>query len=356
MRLSNLIRPAGRTGLDRSATDMSHHAGALCAPPRVLFVHNRSTKFVQIDLALLREECLVTEWHKRVGNVASLARAIAASDLVFGWFASKHTLLPILMASWMRRPTVLVVGGYDTASLPQIGYGNQRGGPRRWITRWIMRHADQLITPSFFARDEAIRNVGVDARRVRVVHLGLQAPPRPHKDKEKLVITVGDVMRDTLQRKGLIPFVRAAALVPDVPFVLIGEWRDRSIDLLREIAPSNVSFTGHVSLAELYTYMTRARVYVQASQHEAFGLAAAEAMLHECVPVVTRAGALPEVIGEAGLYTESTEPEPLAATIYQALDRVDLGKLARERIVRKFPLSLRRQGLEEVIESVLKEF
>jgi glycosyltransferase involved in cell wall biosynthesis len=319
-----------------------------------LFVHNRSTRFVQIDLALLREEYFVTEWHERVVNVASLARAIAASDLVFGWFASKHTLLPILIARWMRRPTILAVGGYDTANLPRIGYGSQRGGPRRWITRWIMQHADRLITPSFFARDEAISNVGVNAERVTVVYLGLQAPPRPDKRKERLVITVGDVMQDTLQRKGLIPFVRAAALLPDVPFVLIGEWRDRSIDLLRAMAPPNVSFTGQLSLEELYGYMSRARVYVQASEHEAFGLAAAEAMLHECVPVVTRAGALPEVIGDTGLYTDSTEPQPLAATICQALNmRIDLGRSAHERVVSKFPLGLRRQGLEQVIESAL---
>jgi glycosyltransferase involved in cell wall biosynthesis len=323
---------------------------------RLLFVHNRRSTFVQIDLALLREKYSVTEWHQRVVNVAPLARAVAASDIVFGWFASRHTFFPVLMAQWMRRPTVLVVGGYDTANLPRIVYGSQRGGLRRWVTRWIMQHADRLITHSFFTRDEAIRNVGVDAERVTVVYLGLQVPPRPDKDKEKLVITVGDVKQDTLQRKGLIPFVRAATLVPDVPFVLIGEWRDRSIDMLRDIAPPNVSFTGWVSPDELHAYMARARVYVQASQHEGFGLAVAEAMLHECVPVVTRAGALPEVVGDAGLYTESTEPGPLAATIRQGLDmRVELGKRAHERIARKFPLGLRRQGLERVIEAALNE-
>jgi glycosyltransferase involved in cell wall biosynthesis len=163
-------------------------------------------------------------------------------------------------------------------------------------------------------------------------------------------------MRNTLQRKGLIDFVRAAALVPDVPFVVIGEWRDRSVDLLRDMAPANVSFTGQVSLEVLYAYMSRAHVYVQASQHEAFGLAAAEAMLHKCVPVVTRAGALPELVGDTGLYVESTEPGPLAATIREALDMpIDLGRRAHERIVCNFPLNLRRQGLNRVIESVLSK-
>jgi glycosyltransferase involved in cell wall biosynthesis len=325
-------------------------------PPRVLFVHNRSTRFVQIDLALLQEDYVVTEWDQSLANVASLTRAICDSDLVFGWFASKHTFMPTLLARCMRRPTVLVVGGYDTANMPNIGYGHQRGGPRRWVSQWIMQHTDRLLPYSLFARDEAIHNVGVNAERTELIYLGLPAPPRPDQAKERLVITVGDVMQDTLQRKGLVAFIRAAALSPDVPFVLIGEWRDRSIDYLRDIAPANVSFTGRLTPEELYSYMTRASVYVQASQHEAFALAAAEAMLHLCVPVVTRAGALPELVGDAGIYAASTEPEPLAAAIRDALDTpLDLGHRARERIVCNFPLELRRHGLKRVIESVLRK-
>ena len=153
--------------------------------PRLLFVHNRRRTFVEIDLALLRENYSVTEWHGGVLNVRSLVRAVAASDLVFGWFASRHTFFPVLLAKWMQRPTVLVVGGYDTANLPRIGYGNERGGLRRWVTRWVMQHADRLVTNSSFTRDEAIRNAGVNAERVTVVYHGLRVPPRREREKEK---------------------------------------------------------------------------------------------------------------------------------------------------------------------------
>lgn len=324
-------------------------------PARILFVHNRRRTFVEIDLALLRESHLVTEWQGSALNIHSLARAVAANDAVFGWFASRHTFLPTLLARWMRRPIVLVVGGYDSANLPEIGYGNQRSGLRRWVTRWIMQCADRLVTNSFFTRDEVIRNSGVEADRVSAVYHGLRPPPPEARDKQdNLVITVGDVMRDTLQRKGLVAFVRSAALLPEAQFVLIGEWRDRSIDELRKISPPNVSFTGWVSPDELHAYMKRARVYVQASLHEGFGLAVAEAMLHECVPVVTRAGALPEVVGDAGLYADSAEPGPLAAAIRQALGKqTNLGRLARERVADKFPLGQRREGLERAIEAAL---
>ena len=42
-------------------------------------------------------------------NLPRLVREVARSDLVFGWFASWHTFLPVLLARLMRKP----VGGRD---------------------------------------------------------------------------------------------------------------------------------------------------------------------------------------------------------------------------------------------------
>lgn len=327
-------------------------------PLRILFVHNRPTMFVQTDLELLRERHVVTEWFQRgrMVNVAALARAVGEHDVVFGWFASLHTFLPVMLAQRLGRPVVLVIGGYDTANLPEIGYGSQRGGVRRLISSRTMRRATHLVTNSVFTRDEAIRNVGIPPKRITIIYHGLSVPPSPDKPCDPLVITVGDVAQDTLQRKGLETFVRTAALLPDVPFALIGLWRDRAIESLRRIAPPNLVFTGRVSNEQLSDYMNCANVYVQASKHEGFGLAVAEAMLHKCIPVVTRSGALPEVVGEAGVYVRSGEPSALAASIHRALSLdAEWGGRARERIVQNFPLERRRKGMEELLEVVVND-
>jgi glycosyltransferase involved in cell wall biosynthesis len=69
-------------------------------------------------------------------------------------------------------------------------------------------------------------------------------------------------------------------------------------------------------------------------------------MLYECVPVVTRVGALPEVVGDAGIYIDEPEPRALADGIRQALQTGDeLRCRARERIQHEFPMERRRAAL-----------
>ena len=78
-------------------------------------------------------------------------------------------------------------------------------------------------------------------------------------------------------------------------------------------------------------------MYVQASAHEGFGLSVAEGMLAGCIPVTTRAGALPEVVGDIGIQVEGQDPAQLAAAISAALERDDHERAAaRERVLQAF--------------------
>ena len=327
-------------------------------PSRILFVHNLATRFVQIDMALLREKYKVREWNQRghAVNIPALSLAVAESDLVFGWFASWHTWFPMLFGRLFNRPSLLVVGGYDTANMPDVGYGNMRGGYKRWVSRTTMKFARHLMVNSCFIRAEVVRNAGIESERITVIPHGEDVTAfAANGGKEHLALTVGDVDRSTLSRKGILDFVRAAKYLPDVPFIVVGAWRDDAIDYLRSVAPPNVKFTGRVADGELRDYLSRGQVYVQASRHEGFGMAVAEAMLSECVPVVTRAGALPEVVGEAGIYVDILEPGAVADAVRRALelDR-SWGRRARERIVKEFPLERRRAQLHALVDEKLR--
>jgi glycosyltransferase involved in cell wall biosynthesis len=326
---------------------------------RLLYVHSRKASFVAIDRELLAERHQVEDLYQpgRLPNPLKVVEGVRRADVVFGWFASWHTFFPIALAWLLRKPSVLVIGGFDTANMPDIGYGYQQGGLRRWASRLIMRCATRLITNSSYSLSEIQRNTPIPASRVTVVHHGVPDPfGRAGAHKERIALTVGAIDRGTLIQKGQLPFVQAARELPDVSFVFAGKWLDDAISELRAVAPENVQFTGWLSDEDLRALYLRAAVYVQASRHEGFGLAVAEAMLAGCVPVVMNVTAMPEVVGDAGVFIESQRPEQVADGIRRALELgPDAIRSARERILTAFPMQSRRDGILRVVEEALAE-
>jgi len=324
----------------------------------ILFVYNTASPFVFIDRDLLRQKWEICELYQqtRLINPIDLIQAVHQCTLIFCWFASWHSLLPVLLAKLLRKPSIVVVGGYDTANLPESDYGSQRGGLRRLIARTVIHNTSHLITFSYSSQKEAIDNAGAYLKNIDVIHLGLQDIPMGSlNNRNHLVITVGNVWRENLLRKGLLPFVQAASFLPDIKFMLIGKWYDNSIETLRQSAPPNVEVTGFVSDERLIQLYQRASVYVQASLHEGFGMSVAESMLAGCIPVVTRKGSLPEVVGDAGIYTNSNNPREIAEAIRQglAMDSAKRNK-AREHIITNFSLERRKKQLFSLISQFLQ--
>jgi len=325
---------------------------------KILFVHNHLSEFVRLDLEELRKRYQVTECYlpPRTLNTSGLWQKVRMHDLVFGWFASWHTYLPLKFAKLLGKPSVLVIGGYDLANMPEIDYGHQRGGMKKWLSRRAMHSASCLVTNSQFSRHEATTNAALSSEQVHAIYHGVPDPfgALPQERRLRMALTVGNVDRSTLKRKGHERFVRTAALMPDVSFVLVGDWKDDAVDRLRSIATPNVTFTGRVSDQDLLDYYRQAAVYVQASRHEGFGLSVAEAMLAGCIPVVTRAGALPEVVGDSGVFVEASDPAALAQAIEKALAYPDAARAAiRQRILARFPMEKRGQLLDQLIRPLM---
>jgi glycosyltransferase involved in cell wall biosynthesis len=165
---------------------------------------------------------------------------------------------------------------------------------------------------------------------------------------------VGAIDHTTLVQKGQLPFVQAARELPDVRFVFAGKWLDDAVEELRAAAPPNVELTGWLSDDDLHAAYRSAAVYVQASRHEGFGLAVAEAMLAGCVPVVMNVTAMPEVVGNAGVLIESQEPAAVAEGVRRALAMgPGAAAGARERILTAFPMESRRDGILRVVDEAI---
>jgi glycosyltransferase involved in cell wall biosynthesis len=325
--------------------------------PRILFACPSDTSFIRVDRELLSERWPLREWRQpgRTTNLFRLVPMLLRSDVVVGWWASWHTFWPITLAWLLRKPSLLIVGGFDTANMPEIGYGYQQGGARRWLSRWVMARATKLVTNSRYSQSEIERNVGIAPEWVEVIHHGIPDPygELPAGERERLALNVGLITRDNLEIKGQRAFVEAAAHAPDVVFVLAGPWKDDAIDDLKRGASPNVAFTGWLEREDLDALFRQAAVYVQPSCHEGFGVAVAEAMLAGCVPVVTAVTALPELVADTGIQIASNQPHEVAEGIRRALELGDdARRRARDRVLTEFPVEARRRRLWAAVEAL----
>ena len=172
------VDPLLPAGAVRVAPRLRRGEGARGGVKRILYVHSRKASFVAIDRAILAERYEIEDLYQpgRVPRLGRVLRGVLRADLVFGWFASWHTFLPITLAWLLRKPSVMIIGGFDTANMPDIGYGYQQGGLRRWASRWIMRRATRLVTNSEYSRGEIERNTPIPPARVTVLHHGVPDP------------------------------------------------------------------------------------------------------------------------------------------------------------------------------------
>jgi glycosyltransferase involved in cell wall biosynthesis len=82
-----------------------------------------------------------------------------------------------------------------------------------------------------------------------------------------------------------------------------------------------VTFTGRISDAEFVRQYARAFVAVVPSVYEGFGLPAGEAMACGVPVIATTGGALPEVVGDAGILVPPRSPRALADAIFDLVSR-----------------------------------
>jgi glycosyltransferase involved in cell wall biosynthesis len=90
--------------------------------------------------------------------------------------------------------------------------------------------------------------------------------------------------------------------------------RVRVLGLERE-----VFFTGYVEEEDLPALYSTADVYVHPSEYEGFGLPPLEAMACGTPVAASACTSLPEVVGDAGLLFDPSDPEDMAETLWRLL-------------------------------------
>jgi glycosyltransferase involved in cell wall biosynthesis len=321
---------------------------------KIAFIYYDFSSFVKQDYEILSKHFAVEKVsYRRPKDILKIARAIFKSDLTYSWFASGHSFIAVLISKMLNKRSMVVAGGYDVAFVPEMNYGQYTQGiDKRIYADYVLKNADIILAVSKFTEGEVLART--KHRKVIVIYNGINTDKFvPGSDKKNLVITVASGTKNVIKLKGIEAFARAAEHIPDAKFLVLG-LSDNDREILQVKYPSpNLELCGYISQRDLIKCYQKARVYCQLSYRESFGVALAEAMACGCVPVVTERAALPEVVGNTGIYVPYDDEEATAKAIEEAL-RSDKGEKARERVESRFSGKKREIELLKAIKMIAK--
>ncbi|GAB98261.1 glycosyltransferase involved in cell wall biosynthesis [Kineosphaera limosa] len=231
-----------------------------------------------------------------------------------------------------------------------------RGWRRLTLRRWygfvrmqarVARQLQHVLTVSrSSARDIAI-DFGVDPAALTVVPLGVetdvftpQAHPGPRVEGRVVAMASADT-----PLKGIDTLLRAVALAPQVQeVVLVATPGETTRRLIAELGVGErVRFVSGLADAELAALLASAQVACVPSRYEGFSLPAVEMMACGTAIVASRAGALPEVLGDDGSCAQLVPPgdvEALRAALVALLAdparRAAMGTAGRQRALARY--------------------
>ena len=203
---------------------------------------------------------------------------------------------------------------------------------RRALGRGAWVHTD-----SAFVAGEVIEAFSADPDRVRVVHPGVPELPTvapalaPRLVRELLPLLSGRFVLSVgtaEPRKDLPGLVAAfdelARHHDDVALVLAGPpgWGEEPLlqAIGRARARARIMRTGWVDQTTLAALYAQASVLAYPSRYEGFGFPPLQAMRAGVPVVATRAGSLPEVLGDGALLVDVGDPDALAGALGRVIE------------------------------------
>ena len=224
---------------------------------------------------------------------------------------------------------------------------------RRWYsflhmqTR-VARRLRHIVTVSEFSRQDLAQQFGVDPINVTVIHNGVDCDEfkpmagvlrEPHR-----LITTASADQPLKGTQHLLPaFASLREKHPDLRLTFVGKPKPGGVTE-RQIAELGledaIDFHHGIGSCEMVQLYAHASIAVVPSEYEGFGLPAAEAMACGVPVVSTDGGALPEVVGAAGIVVPKADSAALADAIdtllRDPLRRDALGAAGRERMLQRF--------------------
>jgi glycosyltransferase involved in cell wall biosynthesis len=267
-------------------------------------------------------------------------RRLIWEQLVLPWHAWKLAAVTFSPANFgpllAPRPVVLLRNALDVSAqdrrLGKKLYW-QALGLMTWLSLWA---APRALAVSSYARDRLAFGF---KEKTAIVHHGVETL-RFHPDgkaRERFLLAVGDL---TVQ-KNFHTLIEAMTALPGLELRIAGrrvdeDYAQRLEERIRDLGlEKRVVLLGPQPTEALAGLYRQCAFFVFSSTVETFGNPLLEAMASGCPILCARAAAMPEILGEAGLYFDPGLVDDLTAQIRRLLEnealRQDLGQRALQR-------------------------
>jgi len=240
----------------------------------------------------------------------------------------------------------------------RVDMSTARGRKKLSTWRWygfltmqgrVARRMKHVLTVSRSSARDIVADFGVSPERIEVIPLGVEPEVFQHYQDPRVPGRIVAMASADTPMKGIATLLEAFAKLRterDVELLLItrpkpGGRTERLIDRLS--IKDSVRFVSGLSDTELAEVVGSAEIACVPSLYEGFSLPTVEAMACGTPLVVSRAGAIPEVVGQDGLCADLVTPGDvgeLAAALEALLDdperRHRMGAAGRQRALEKY--------------------
>jgi glycosyltransferase involved in cell wall biosynthesis len=224
-----------------------------------------------------------------------------------------------------------------------------------------------IITVSECSRDDISKDFQIPRRRFRVIPNGINtelfyAIPEIERDKNRIIVTNS---ADTPLKglRYLLLAVKKVSETHEIKLTVIGTPKKNGdvVKLVRDLGIGKlVHFTGRVDNGEFVRQYAKASIAVVPSLYEGFGIPAGEAMACGVPVISTTGGALPEVVGDAGILVAAADSEALADSIKDLFDNPEkareIGAAGYKRVHDLFTWKKAAEKTVEVYREAIRDY
>lgn len=249
-----------------------------------------------------------------------------------------------------------------------------RTGDKLLIKRWysflrmqtkVARKLKHIVTVSQTSQRDIAKYFNRSTEQTRVIVNGIDTEVfKPLSNIQRKPFRIITTASSDQPLKGLAFLLRAIAQLraqyPQIHLQVIGKLKpdSESAKLLQSLQLNdNVSFSSGISTEQLVEHYAAASAMVCPSLYEGFGLPLGEAMACALPVVTSDGGALPEVVGDAGLVVKSGDSDAIAKQLSRLFENpslaAELGLRARQHIVSKFSWKTVANDLTHYYQSII---